>query len=245
MISVFSFLYYDLFSGFTVSYNENSPIFAASTIKAPAVIYIYEMASIGEINLDEELLYTSSFYRGGTGVLKNKPVNTKYTIEELVQYAIYDSDNIAYSMLMNRFGRENIRDFWKSKGTEYIFTTNTIWGYVSANDALIYMKELYRFSVENKEYGNRLLNHFIKARWKVITDKDGNFNTANKGGWSGVAFHDVAIVFDENPYILIIMSNLGEASYISHFNKTSKLVGDIHYNYWKYKESVCENINLY
>ena len=38
--SYFSFLYQDLFSGFTVAYNANSAIFTASTIKAPAMIYI-------------------------------------------------------------------------------------------------------------------------------------------------------------------------------------------------------------
>lgn len=241
----FSFLYYDLFSGFTVEYNADKPIFTASTIKAPAMIYIYEMASQGKIDLNEELVYTSSFYRGGSGVLKNKPVNTSYTVEELLQYTIYESDNIAYSMLMNRYGRENIRDYWQEFGSEYLFTNNTIWGYMSANDALIYMKELYKFSKDNQEYGDRLLEHFKKARWKLITDKDGKYNTANKGGWSGTAIHDIAIVFDENPYVLVIMSNMGEGSYIYHFDKTSKLVGKLHEEYWKYKANICGNIKLY
>ena len=44
----YSFLYQDIYSGFTVSYNEDAPIFTASTIKAPAMIYIMEKASKGE-----------------------------------------------------------------------------------------------------------------------------------------------------------------------------------------------------
>lgn len=243
--SYFSFLYQDLFSGFTVSYNADKSIFAASTIKAPAMIYIYEMASRGEIDLNEKLAYTSNFYHGGTGVLKNKPVNTTYSVEELLQYTIYDSDNIGYKMLMNRYGQDKIYNFWRDLGTENIFKLNTIWGYVSANDALIYMKELYRFSRENEEYGSRLLEHFKRAKWKLISNKDGEYNTANKGGWSGSAIHDVAIVFDENPYILIVMSNLGEGSYSYLFNETSKRVGTLHERYWKYKVEVCSNINLY
>lgn len=241
----FNFLYYDLFSGFTVSYNADRPIFTASTIKAPAMIYIYELASRGEVDLNEKLIYTSNFYRGGSGVLKTKPANTSYTIEELVQYTIYESDNIAYSMLMNRFGRVNIRDFWRNLGSEYLFENDTIWGYMSANDALIYMKELYRFSHDNEEYGVRLLNHFKNAKWKLITDIDGEFNTANKGGWSNSAIHDIAIVFDDNPYILIVMSNMGESSYSYLFNRTSKLVGSMHLEYWKYKVDMCSNIKLY
>ena len=89
------------------------------------------------------------------------------------------------------------------------------------------------------------MNYFKNAEWKMITDKNGNFNTANKGGWSGTAFHDVAIVFAENPYILVIMSNAGESNYSKLFQDTSKLVGELHEAYWKYKEVTCQNIKQY
>lgn len=240
-----SFIYQDLFSGFTVSYNADGAIFTASTIKAPAMIYIYEMASQGKIDLNEKLVYTSNFYHGGTGVIQTKPFNTEYTIEELLQYTIYDSDNIGYKMLMNRFGRENIYNFWQSKGTKNIFKYNTIWGYISANDILIYMKDLYQFSRENEEYGAKLLEHFKKARWKLITDKNGEYNTANKGGWSNETIHDIAIVFDQNPYILAILTNMGDSSYMRFFNETSKKIGKLHEEYWKYKSDKCSNIKLY
>lgn len=241
----FSFLYKDLYSGFTVSYNEESPIFTASTIKAPAMIYLYEMSSRGEVNLEEKLVYTPNFYSEGSGVLKTKPVNTSYPVGQLIEYAIHDSDNIAYAMLMNRFGRENVLGFWNNLGTKQVFRANTIWGFTSAKDASIYMQELYRFSKEDKEYGGRLLDYFKNAEWKLITDKDGNFNTANKGGWSGKAIHDVAIVFEENPYILVIMSNMGEGGYASLFKQTSEKVGMLHDEYWKQKQEVCSKIKLY
>ncbi len=44
----FAFAYKDIYTGFTVTYNENQDIFTASTIKAPANIYVYEMASQGK-----------------------------------------------------------------------------------------------------------------------------------------------------------------------------------------------------
>lgn len=238
----FSYLYQDLYSGFTLSYNEDAPIFTASTIKAPAMIYLYEKASQNEINLEEKLTYTKNFYHGGSGVIQNQPVGSTYTIEKLIEYAIHDSDNIAYAMLMNRYKRENILNFWQAKGTKNIYTLDTIWGVTSAKDASIYMKELYRFKEENQTYGQKLLDYFKNAEWKLITDKNGNFNTANKGGWSDEAIHDVAIVFDRNPYLLIIMSNTGESDYNYLFNKTSILVGKIHESYWKYKENKCSNI---
>jgi len=241
----FSFLYKDIQTGFTVSYNENGSIFTASTIKAPAVIYLYEAVSRGEVNLDDKLTYTSNFYNTGSGVLKTKEVNTQYSVKDLMEYTIHDSDNIAYAMLVNRFGRENIYNFWKNLGTTNIFSYNTIWGNTSASDASIYMEELYRFYLENEEYGTILMDLFKNAGWKMITNKDGEFNTANKGGWSGTSFHDVAIVFENNPYILVVMSNTGESNYNSLFTRVNSLVGSIHEEYWKYKESVCDEVKQY
>ena len=241
----FSFLYRDIETGFTVSYNETGEIFVASTIKAPAVIYLYELASRGEINLDEKLTYTSNFYNKGSGVIKEDQVGSEYTVEKLLEYVIHYSDNIAYAMLMNRYGRDNIYNFWHDLGTNSIFKYNNIWGVTSANDAGIYMSELYRFYLENEEYGSKLMNLFKNAGWKMVSNKEGIFNTANKGGWSDKSFHDCAIVFEENPYILIIMSNKGEGDYNTLFKKTNKLVGELHEEYWRYKESVCGNIKQY
>lgn len=243
----FSFVYKDIYTGFTISYNADSPIFTASSIKAPAMIYLYEKASIGEIDLNEELIYDGRFYSEGSGVLKDKAYNTSYTIDTLINYTIHDSDNIAYAMLMNRFGRENIYNFWTEKGTKNIFMYDTIWGTASANDAVIYMSELYNFYIENEEYGTKLMNYFKNADWKQITDKNGNYNTANKGGWADGAFHDIAIVFDKNPYILAIYSNTGNnyGDYRYLFDTTSKLVGNLHTEYWKQKMNNCNNIEQY
>lgn len=241
----YSFYYEDLFSGFTVSYNEEAPIFTASSIKGPAMIYLYEMASLGKIDLNEKLVYTENFHHNGSGILKDKEFNTSYTVEELIYYAIHYSDNVAYAMLMNRFSRENVLSFWSNLGTKHIFTRDTIWGITSAKDASIYMKELYRFTNRDNQYGPKLMEYFKGADWKLITDIDGKFNTASKGGWAGTAIHDVAIVFDENPYILIIISNTGESNYSYLFNKTSKLVGQLHEEYWKYKVELCSNIKQY
>ena len=117
----FSFKYKDLYTGFTISYNENQNIFSASSIKAPKDIYIYEMASLGKINLEEELTYTTNYYNTGSGILKTKEFNEKYPTRKLLKLSTVDSDNAAHNMLMDRYGRKNMLDFWKNKGTTAIF----------------------------------------------------------------------------------------------------------------------------
>lgn len=241
----FAFKYKDIYTGFSVSYNENQNIFTASTIKAPKDIYIYEMASLGKINLDEELTYTASYYNTGTGILKDKPVNGKYSVRELVEYSIVYSDNVAHNMLMDKYGRSNMLLFWKDKGTKAIFTENSNWGVLNASDASIYMEELYNFYLNNNEYGLELLNNFFNAKTKFITSRNG-YKVANKSGWSGSAIHDVAIVFADNPYIVVGLSNLGNTDeYGNYFNKVSDFAYRIHTEYWKYKMNMCSNIIQY
>ena len=122
----FAYTYKDIYTGFTVSYNANQNIFAASSIKAPTDIYVYEMASLGKINLDDALTYTANYYNNGSGVLKSKPVNTNYTIRTLLEYSTVTSDNAAHNMLMDAYGRENMLRFWQEKGTTAYLPRQTI-----------------------------------------------------------------------------------------------------------------------
>ena len=39
----------------------------------------------GEVNLDEELTYTGAYYNTGSGVLKNKPINTGAIVFKVVK----------------------------------------------------------------------------------------------------------------------------------------------------------------
>lgn len=241
----FAYVYKDIYTGFTVSYNENQSIFAASAIKAPTDIYIYEKASTGDIDLNEKLTYTAPYYSNGSGVLKEKELNTSYDIRTLLGYSTITSDNAAHNMLMDKYGRENMYSFWKDKGTTYIFSTNTNWGDFSAKDASIYMEELYNFYINSDEYGKEVMNNFLKSYPKFISSSE-KYDIASKSGWSGSSLHDAAIVFADNPYIVIALSNTGASdNYQEYFDKVSELSSKLHNEYWRYKIDNCENIKKY
>lgn len=240
----FGFGYKDIFTGFTVSYNANQNIFTASAIKAPTDIYVYEMASLGKIDLDEVVTYTSNYYNTGSGVLKNKPINSKYDIRTLLEYSTVTSDNAAHNMLMDKYGRENMRDFWSNLGTNAIFIANNNWGVMNVHDALIYMNELYSFYTRDNEYGKSIMNNFLNA-YPTFLKGNGEYPVANKSGWSGTAIHDVAIVFANNPYIVVALSNTGQSDYTYYFNTANDLASKLHDAYWKYKMDNCSNIKQY
>ena len=240
----FAFAYKDIYTGFTVVYNENQDIFTASTIKAPTDIYVYEMASMGKIDLDKELTYTPKQYVNGSGSIQHNKMYTKYKTRDLLKLSTVYSDNIAHNMLMDNYGRTNMLDFWTKLGTTAIFKQNSNWGRINAHDALIYMSELYRFYTENDEYGNQLMNNFMNAVPKFVKGKNG-YAVANKSGWTGSAIHDVSIIFADNPYIVVALSNTGNGNYTSYFNKANDLAYNLHTEYWKFKISLCDNIKQY
>ena len=241
----FAFAYKDLYTGFSVTYNESQQVFTASTIKAPTDLYIYEMASLGKINLDEEMTYTSNYYNPKSGKLKFNKFNTKYSVRELLRLSTVYSDNAAHNMLEDKFGRVNMLNFWKEKGTEYIFTQNSNWGVLNAHDALIYMEELYNFYLTNEEYGGAIMENFKNASPKFIKGKN-DYPVANKSGWGNTSIHDVSIIFAENPYIVVALSTLGKTNiYKSYFENANNLAYELHTEYWKYKTEYCNNIKQY
>ena len=241
----FAFAYKDLYTGFSVTYNESQQVFTASTIKAPTDLYVYEMASIGKVNLDEEMTYTSNYYNPKSGKLKFNEFNTKYTVRELLRLSTVYSDNAAHNMLVDKFGRVNMLNFWKEKGTEYIFTQKSNWGVLNAHDALIYMEELYNFYLTNEEYGGAIMENFKNASPKFIKGKN-DYPVANKSGWGNTSIHDVSIIFAENPYIVVALSTLGQTNiYGTYFENANNLAYELHTEYWKYKTESCSNIKQY
>ena len=240
----FAFAYKDIYTGFTVTYNEKQDIFTASTIKAPTDIYIWEMASQGKIDLEKELTYMPYEYVAGSGMIQHNSKYSKYKTRELLRLSTVYSDNIAHNMLMDNYGRTNMLNFWKNLGTTAIFKQNSNWGNLNAHDALIYMSELYRFYNQNDEYGNQIMTNFLNAFPKFIKGKNG-YKVANKSGWTGSAIHDVSIIFADNPYIIVALSNTGNGNYTSYFNKANDLAYNLHMEYWKYKMSLCDNIKQY
>lgn len=234
----FAFKYKDIYTGFSLSYNSSEPIWAASTIKAPEAIYIYEEADKGNINLEETLTYTPSYYCDGTGILKDTAFYTDYTIRDLVSYSIIHSDNIGHLMLYYKVGPEKIHDFWSNLGAKILYSESDPWGAITADDATIYMTELYNYINTNTDNSKELLSYFERS-WKVISIPDKDIKIASKSGWGEYSLHDTSLILDENPYTLVILTNRGYTDYEYFFNSISNLIYDFHKEYWQIKTNNC------
>lgn len=238
-----SFSYEDLYSGLHISYNENQQYFAASTIKAPVVLYIYYLYINGKIDLNKIITYEPIHYVGGSGSIQNQPYGTQYTIKELLKKTIVESDNIAYTMLTTLVNTNDIKTFWNNLGTSTFWQNNQIWGQTNSKDGVIYMKELYKFTESNPNVADEILKLHFDSICKLININN-KYKVAHKSGWNSATIHDMAIVYHSEPYVISINTLLGYKDFTNFFNKASNLINEFHEIYWEEKANYCYEKNF-
>lgn len=77
---------------------------AASTIKLPILVALFQDVDAGKIRLDEKLTLKQEMIGSGSGDLQYKKLGTKYTALEVATKMIAISDNTATNMLISRMG---------------------------------------------------------------------------------------------------------------------------------------------
>lgn len=197
----------DINSGNTYTYNDEYKYFIASIIKAPYCMYIYQLASDGKCSLDEKFKFEERHKQEGTGKLKDMETPMELTLRELIGYAIKNSDNTAMKIMLNKYTYKGYTEYAKSLGLNYIDDVKyVVNGDITAKDAGIYIKAIYDF-IETNEYGPELKKDMLSTSNTMIASK---YEIARKYGWADKSFHDMAIVYAPNPYVLTILSDKDE-----------------------------------
>ncbi len=94
----------DLDSGAYMDLNGTETFPAASMIKFPVLVALFQDVDAGKIRLDEVLTMQPEMVAGGSGDMQYKPVGTKLTTSEVANKMITISDNTATNMLIARLG---------------------------------------------------------------------------------------------------------------------------------------------
>ncbi len=216
--------YEDLHSSYTYRYNTDHTFFAASIIKAPYCMYILQLASEGKCDLTQKIAFTKDIKSDGTGIVKEQPYGTEFTVQQLIEYAICDSDNAALRMLRTIYPAEDFRQFSSSIGIQNVNAISNITGAnIDAADAATYMRAIYKFMQENETYGGMMHEYMTKTANPMFTS---SYTLVRKYGWATDAFHDTAIVEAPYPYILVFLTDHAEgtATDFAMFRNLSKTV---------------------
>lgn len=106
----------DLESGNNWTWNENVLFNAASLIKVPIMVAVYREHHLGRLSLSEQVTLRAEDQVGGNGVLQHMQPGLTLSIYDLVTLMIIQSDNTATNMLIDRVGKDAIRETMQELG---------------------------------------------------------------------------------------------------------------------------------
>ena len=236
-----NFMYTDLESDYSFGVGIDKQLYAASVTKLPAVLYAYKLADEGKLDLNKEVTYLAKYKKGGSGVIKNDSIGTKYKLGTILEYTIKYSDNIGYSMLLDELGgRGSVKEYWKSLGYDIKYSDD--FGSLSPSLGNGYIKEVYNYYLSGKENAKKLISD-MKTSNNLEYVKVGDVEVAHKYGEyveGGGYYNDVSLNFTEHPFALSITSTLGLTDRMkSLFLKTHELSLEFNSLYYQEKENYC------
>ena len=225
-----SFLYKNISDNTIMSFNPDICFYAASTLKILICLMIIEKVEKKELNMTDKILITMSDLKQDTGIIKYQKEDTYYTLEELLRLTIVESDNTSYLKLVNILGKENIKKYGKKIKAKHTFEGKDLFGITSSNDMLIYLEQIKKYIDSNNKYSNLFKEWLSNPKEKLIKDKSiNNKNYIRKYGSYDIAYHEVGYVEDENPYYLIILTQLNKKNYKEKFiNELASLITNFH-----------------
>ncbi len=253
-----SFAYYDIDSGESLTYNSGSVWYSASMIKAPYVYSVFEEIDAflalphdkdenggiiyekdeEKYNLDEKWFYDSeNMFEEGSGEIQNEEDGFELSWLELFDYTLLYSDNVAFRQIRNRFGYDS---FYKKSAELGISGTSSGFMNLSADDCVVFLRQMYDYFEGGSELAEHMKDCMIKSKSNgMIAVSYPAGTVAHKYGWDLGAYHDMAIIYDEHPYILVIMTDYedGGAEPMKFFSDTVELIKEIHADYYAQAET--------
>jgi cell wall-associated NlpC family hydrolase len=172
-------------NGKYLSNNYNSPMASASVIKVFIMEYLYDKGRINES-------------AGGQSV------------KNLVEQMITASDNNATNILIDHIGMDTLNQFFKEKGysntkLQRKMLASGSENLTSLNDTMSFLKKLYQN--RNSEPYSSMLSTMKRQQIKTKIPSKISVPVANKTGELGSVENDIGIVFSDNPFAIVVLTN--------------------------------------
>jgi len=195
----------DIDTNMTISYNADRDFQPASTVKAGVALCATKQIEAGKFNFDDKMTYTSKHYCRGSGNIRYSAFGTEYTLQDIIHRTINISDNVAYYMLLDKFGTEFYNNTITDLGCKTWLNNYTKWGYLTPQELNLIWQEIYAYG-QTSEEGKWLYNEFLNAEFNFIKECLPEYHSAHKSGFNEQGYHDSAVVYGDRRYIMTIMT---------------------------------------
>ncbi|MBN2053095.1 serine hydrolase [Candidatus Woesearchaeota archaeon] len=206
--------------------NGNNIGWAASTIKVPVMIEVFNQAAKGIISLEERVEINHKHTLEKTDFISRLPANKKLDFWTLVYFMIVHSDNEATNILADRIGLENINNTCQELGAKHTMIGHLLLpkalrlisdfnpegsNVTTSNDMNLLLSLIYRKEIANQEYCNEMINFLENTSQNFLGSYlPESTKIGNKVGYisdpaAGDDMHDVGVI--NRSYILSVMLN--------------------------------------
>ncbi len=181
---------------------------AASVIKLPIALYAYHEVEGERLKLDDQWEMRAEDVSDGTGVLRYQPVGTKFSVRQLLDVLIRQSDNTAAEMFRRVLGSDKIDAYMAELGapnTRQLSVT-------TPREMLSLLALLWRGQILKEENREELLT-FLKTTAfndRIPAGIPAGVPVAHKIGMYGSAVNDVGIVYAGRPYVLCVFTDTAD-----------------------------------
>jgi len=223
----------DLETGWEFSRQKAKPFASASLAKIPLMAACFLAAEQERIRLDRNVALKASDKLTGSGVLKDMPAGTTFSVARLIGLMIYDSDNTATHILTNLVGLDYVNNASKSFGLKntrldrkiadyYARDNKGIENYTTAEDMSLFLEKIYRRNIGNKKISDQCISTLKLTR---INDRIPKYlppelAIAHKTGLENTVCHDAGIVFTKKgDFIVVVLTK--------HQNPDSRLSAEL------------------
>ncbi len=232
-----SVYYEDLTYGFRYSWNGDKIYDSSSCIYVPFVCSVLrrDADETGEKIFDGNKIftYTEDKILSADGIIKNAEFGTEYTYDELIRLVLRYNDAIAYEELKNEYGTEYLKNFISDIPVSAI---NKNLSNASVTDFGEIFKKIYSFINGGSEYSGVVKDELLSAiNSQFISYGVSPKKTAHQSSCKKDAYHYMAIVYDEHPYVIVIMTNYSyESEEVNRYiQKISAVIDDLHESFYK------------
>ncbi len=208
----------DLQTGWTFLHNDEVRFPAASLIKIPIMVACFKAVEDGQLDLQEKYVLRRQDRVGGSGLLRQMRNGQAFSYDELIDYMVTHSDNIATNVIIRRLGFDYIRKVFAELGLEDTVLNRLMMdfrareegleNYTSAREITGLLEMIYRGRCLSAGISGKCLD--VLKRQK-INDRLPRFlpreaTVAHKTGQEREVCHDAGIVFSPHgDYIITVL----------------------------------------
>ncbi len=211
----------DLISGETFSFNQEVVFPQASAIKVPILLEVYKQAQNGKFRLTDARPVLPANVVGGTGIIKDLPDSTSFSIRNLAVLMISLSDNTATNSLIDLVGMANINASLQQMGLKQTRVQRKMIQAAASGrgeenistpaEAAKILQMLYKGEFLNKAASAEIVSILQKTNRetsRLAPGIPGNVPLAFKPGiLNGVSTEWALVLLPERPYAVAIMES--------------------------------------